>query len=934
VTESERPGPALRLLGSLANVLIDLGLPAIRQWLRDRLGPTADVGQVTTDGALIHLDAVLVPVGELGMLHLSRASMTGLPDIHLHAFEGVLVMRSGVRVDVEFGRTGPSEPGAWVSGELALRAAPSWTGRARLVAGAREWRLEGGVLESEGGSGERIRLAATGVFEAGEAMPVTTAGVAIERARAAVLIDTLASVRGRPIAWPRAIFPDARLRGELVWNATDGARVDIELAADGLGATLNAAMTPSGDALAGEASARVLPARILHPAGAPREAMPRDDDAITFAFGLGGSPAAPVVTGTFGASELGFRFGRPRFVPAVLVRELAGELFVKGGRAVVTANAKARSGTLTLDADADLGVTSTRDATRGTIRANLDAAIARDVLRTLGLHAEVPDDLSVSAELLVSPPMRLDGSVRIATPRSEVLLEGERARGRIAVADALATGLFRGTIRPTSGELAIDVAVGRSGAQGTASARELGLSLRGHDCVAQDVSVELSIPFGPPQRVDYRALRFSAHGGRFVGEGSIPDAPLRLELEHGGIELARTLVPIFAPVAAAWSLPDDLGLRGTLDVTKGGLTRVDLVLETPAGTALALHVSPAELRVRGPVAARELVDLVALRRDDTSTIALDLAMKDGVVTGWLSAERLVVDLRGIAVEASSVAVRLRADRERVVTNPVEATIAGGRVVAVAAVPLPWHREARVHLALAGIAVHDLPPIAGRAPGAIVHGVLSAVVSGRWDPKERPHATGRVRLDRATFPILDRARATLHRYGLRPPSEDATSPVVGTLVSSEWGITMSDVAVDLHGAKLRGSVAVSWAGTIDGQGEVTLEEEYLRTSKVLTLPRALTERLVFPIHVDGTLETPHVKADLGSSLGRFLKDNRVASFVTSAVEEAQILLGQHPMPKPSLEAPAPVVVEDEELRAIVDAYAADWTEIAQRIRDGR
>jgi hypothetical protein len=145
--------------------------------------------------------------------------------------------------------------------------------------------------------------------------------------------------------------------------------------------------------------------------------------------------------------------------------------------------------------------------------------------------------------------------------------------------------------------------------------------------------------------------------------------------------------------------------------------------------------------------------------------------------------------------------------------------------------------------------------------------------------------------------------------------------------------MSDVAIDLHGASLRGSIAVSWAGTLDGRGEVTLEEEYLRTSKVLTLPRVLTERLVFPIHVDGTFEAPHVKADIGSSLGRFLKDNRVASFVTSAVEEAQILLGQHPISKTSSEPAAPLIIEDEELRAIVDTYADDWLEIARRLRDG-
>jgi hypothetical protein len=71
---SGRSGPVARLWDSLANALLDLGLPTIRIWLRDRLGDAADVALVTTEGALVHLDGVRVPIGGRGLLVLDRAT--------------------------------------------------------------------------------------------------------------------------------------------------------------------------------------------------------------------------------------------------------------------------------------------------------------------------------------------------------------------------------------------------------------------------------------------------------------------------------------------------------------------------------------------------------------------------------------------------------------------------------------------------------------------------------------------------------------------------------------------------------------------------------------------------------------------------------------------------------------------------------------------
>src|SRR5262249_45054258 len=163
------------------------------------------------------------------------------------------------------------------------------------------------------------------------------------------------------------------------------------------------------------------------------------------------------------------------------------------------------------------------------------------------------------------------------------------------------------------------------------------------------------------------------------------------------------------------------------------------------------------------------------------------------------------------------------------------------------------------------------PISGHEPATLVRGWMSgSIVGGRDD--SGASAFGDVILDQAAFPVLDLVRPTLARYGLRPPNEDAALPVTATIVGSESGLSLRNVKLDLRGATVRGEVTLARERVLDGHAEVTLEEEYLRTSKLLTLPRVLSERLVIPVSVGGPLDRPHVHAELGGSLGRFLKDN--------------------------------------------------------------
>src|SRR5260221_11243718 len=112
-------GPLARLFGSLANVLLDVGLPTMRAWLRERLGPDADVAQVRTEGGFVHCDGVRLPIGPRGVLTLERASarVSGAR-VRLDAFTGVLTFGGDAFVaEVEFASAPEPQEEAWIAGE-------------------------------------------------------------------------------------------------------------------------------------------------------------------------------------------------------------------------------------------------------------------------------------------------------------------------------------------------------------------------------------------------------------------------------------------------------------------------------------------------------------------------------------------------------------------------------------------------------------------------------------------------------------------------------------------------------------------------------------------------------------------------------------------------------------------------------------------------
>ncbi len=1014
--------PVARLFGSLANALLDLGLPTIRQWLRDRIGPAADVAQVTTDGSLVHLDGVKVPIGRSGLLVLERATVTvtalgraGLPEVRLHGFTGVLAFGGGehwLRAEVEFVSSPEPDESAWIAGDVAIRNA-MWSaragspeirpmsGHARLFVSSSEWRIEGGRLDGEIFRG---RFAGTGTFDVGTAeapgvdLPIlpralSTAAFALEHARVGPVVDAASGVGGKEIALPPIVPVDAELDGELSWSLADGARVELRVASEAIRATLRGGAGATGGALSGRVDAHVRPALLLRGIGLPAEALPREDDVLGVALEIGGALSGPEVKGTVSGKELGFRLGRPRFVPAVLLRDVACELFLKDDRVVVRSTAYARSAKATLDLDAHVRNPS---SVRGALRADaVESTFLRDVVRTLGLQLTVPDHVRAAVDFTFAPPggapvgePRISGALTVSTPHSELALvvahDGAmRIAGTVTAADIVATGLFTGAVSPVDGDVvvAFDLVrhAPRTTLRGTVTSQRLVLAVaRRPDAVTyvlEGVSGEVEID---DHALAYERLRFAAHGGRFCARGRIPFSPeptpssvtLDLELEEGGAALAEALAQLAAasrrkiheatsrerhyriagegprPSDELW-IPGDLVGHGRLRWFGDRSLVADVTVETTRTTSLdvRVHVS------RGV-------------RLDGSTCTGTLALADGALAGLfgaiapedidegdvvevdalvrsddagdrllclISSDRLKVPLREAPIVVTHLSGELRIDGEGAAWSHVLAEVNGGRISSRGILTRASDVHARV--SFSQVEVHDLPAISGREPKRFVHGRLSGSAIARVHGGEL-HAAGDLMLEDAAFPALDLVRPALARYGLRPPNEDAVGPVTATLVGTGWGLSLRDLKVDLRGATVRGEAGLSRGGELDGHIEVTLEDEYLRTSKALTLPRVLSERLVLPVRIGGPLEQPRVHAGIAELLGRFLKDNRVTTFVSSAVEEARHLLGRPPSPHVTQVTPRHDRIPHEQeldaiLRRTLEAYEADWKTLAQR-----
>lgn len=684
------PGPILRLFGSLANTLLDLGLPRIRAWVKERLGPDADVASVSTEGSLIHLDGVRLPIGPRGLLVLRRATAaitaargTGkaTPEIRLHAFEGVLSFGTPAddRFEADVVFVGASDPdaAAWIAGELSIPRA-TWTaraarvdspshaplsGRARLVVTSSTWRLDDGSLVSEHADVRFEGGGATDASDAGGAL--ANAALELTGARVGPFVDAIGAMVGRVFEVPSAVPLDARLTGALAFDAASGGTCKLHVTADGLGLDVNGSVGASGSALDATVKGEVSAAVLVRRAGLPAACLPRDEDRFVVSAHATGDTKAPHVVATIGASEVGFRLGRPRFQPAMVVR--AVEVHVEAHGKDATVRASARVGKAAIEATGSLDRIELRAKD---IEASWIVAVANAAGTGWLCEGEpppgrfaIPRATSASAELAIVPrgaDAGVRGTVTAVTPSSNLVLHdlaihagGDTheiagyLRGTLAAADALAIGLFPFDVRPTEeGSATLDLAltgvVGDLAAAGHITTPRLAIAIRSRldvpPFVLHDVTTALAVG---RTELRYSEGRFRAYGGSFRAEGIVPfegegsaprlvvhgrDADASLAEAVGRLARGRLKVRVERsgprPAEEVW-IPRTATIAGELTLAADGSTTGEIALETAAQPDGSSSVLLSSLRLSAAPALRL----------DGSTLRGTLAIADALVAG-------------------------------------------------------------------------------------------------------------------------------------------------------------------------------------------------------------------------------------------------------------------------------------------------------------
>jgi hypothetical protein len=889
-----RPGEALaRLFGSLANTLLDVGLPRIKDWLSERV-PGADVDAIAVDGTLIHADGVRIPIGPRGLLRLERATVqllsgrgVGFAEMRIHSFHGVLAFGMGegrtFEADVTFAASPDPDETAWVAGELAIPRA-SWTkdraaeptpmhGAARLVVTPRSWRLDDGLLASAGGSAT-VRFSGGGSL-AGESPKDAfhEAKLVLAGAKVGPFFDAIEAIAGQSFGVPQVVPLDAGLDGELAWDAEQGGRCNLHLSTDGLALELAGevgADVTGAAPLAAKLSGTLNPAAAMRRANVPASFHPRDEDAIAIAAEITGTTQAPAYHGALRGGALGFRFGRPRFVPAVALS--AVDLAFEGTRSSVTAQAAARIGTGTLGVDATIPFATREGRTVSARGADLDASWLAPLAQALGANVVLEDDAAPASRAAPISGRPIEGEA-LVLPRDL------RAHATLAF-DLAATELaLRGSISAT-----------------TPRSR---------------LAAEPLVVRGP--RLD---------GTRVVGELAVADAVTVAGRHLGDVSLS-----------AEGPLRLDVALEGAgRDVSARGRLAFDALALLAGGTTTTIRDLDATIDARARrvriVEARGTVVTQDVRVAATG-LAADVVLL-GAASGSASCERVVVSFDRIEappVELVHVRTLLFADRGRFAWHRAVGHAYAGTVFAAGVVT---GEHLHLKIGLRDVAVEQLAiDRAGTSLGTLVQGRLALDLRLERRGTSPLSGKGRASLERGVFPVLERAAPELKRFGLAPPDMQQSGPAHVAIGLGEHGLRLHELAVAVPGCTATGEVWVRSAGDLAGALVVTLAEEYLRKSVVLVLPRVLTERLVLPVRIGGTAREAKIDADLAACFGSFLSDNKVSAFFDGVV---QGVFGEtQPAPAPAAPQHPPPPADpthdvDEHL-----ARVTDWDAIARRYR---
>ncbi len=594
--------------------------------LRDRLGPGASLGAITFEGRFLRIEGGRVPLGASGELLIARVEIelgAGLPLGGLPLAARLSALEGEVRAG---GLVVPFQFTAASEGE------PSWANGALRVGAPLDVEAAVSVLAREGGG--------------------FVVGITLATARSRVVIaGSLDAASG---------LHDARLTGRLAtadlgWIGAPlpDAVVDLDLTAEGPLADPRL----HGRVFAGE----VQVARAQAPGHALRLAdvsaeVDLDRRRLRFEHLVGSAGAARF--GGWGRVALAPPSSEDAAVPllALQIEHADGALLAE-----IAAVASSRVG------------------------------LAR------GGAPGIPPDLAVTGELLVSAARAVSGSFAIETSRSALLfhltvgaageLLGSTLRGRVAAADAVTVGIFRGAVRPRSADVfSVDGRLAGTLARPGFSGR-LGTT---HTVIEVDPAADavLEIDDGSVlldldgERVAWSRFEGRLHGGRFSSSGRWGrGGTLSAALEWSGVRVEE--------------VPARAGVVGTvLRGASSGAVRFER--ESLAEHALRAHGTvaldePVYLFLRSLAPALERYRLPILTERGEGPVRAAVRFESGAFV----VERLSAALDGIEVEG---AIRLDRDGRlvgRVAVTLLQEYLARSPILAIPAglvgkVTLPVH----------------------------------------------------------------------------------------------------------------------------------------------------------------------------------------------------------------------------------------------------
>lgn len=230
---------------SFARSMVQRSLPAAREWMKKRLGPAADVGQVEVRGPNLVVTGAKIPLGTRLLFEVEHATLDIDPDAMVSGGMPVRFKRATGRVVAEGLLEIPvslvGRGGAWLDADLTATGA-TWSasdtplsGRGRVVVQPESWRVDDLLLAGEG---ESIEASASG---ASGRLPTTR--LAFDGAHAGRLLDTWQAIAGRP--WNLPLPRAARVDGTVSF-APVGSRADLRLKTERSDLSVELAAQPDG----------------------------------------------------------------------------------------------------------------------------------------------------------------------------------------------------------------------------------------------------------------------------------------------------------------------------------------------------------------------------------------------------------------------------------------------------------------------------------------------------------------------------------------------------------------------------------------------------------------------------------------------------------------------------------------------------------------